>query len=56
MAKGLTTVELTLVRDCLLKSNPGRDNADVLWEVIEKINKLIEGAIIEQARKAKSAK
>ena len=30
MSKGLTTVELTLVRDCLLKSNPGRDQADAL--------------------------
>ncbi len=49
-------IELTLVRDCLLKSNPGRDQADALWEVIEKINKLIEGARVEQARKAKSAK
>ena len=56
MSKGLTTVELTLVRDCLLKSNPGRDQADALWEVIENINKLIEGARVEQARKAKPAK
>jgi hypothetical protein len=34
-------VELRLIRDSLLKVTPARDQADALWDVIEKINALI---------------
>ena len=56
MSKQLTTVDLTLIRDSLLKVTPSRHEADQLWEIIEKLTKLIEGARVEQARKAKSVK
>ena len=56
MARGFTTVELMLIRDCLLKVTPSRNQADELWEVIEKLNKTIEGAHIEHAKKVREAK
>jgi hypothetical protein len=56
MARGFTTVELMLIRDCLLKVTPSRNQADELWEVIEKLNKTIEGAHIENATKFREAK
>jgi hypothetical protein len=51
MSKQLTTVDLTLIRDSLLKVTPSRNEADQLWEIIEKLNKLIEGARVEQAKR-----
>jgi hypothetical protein len=56
MARGFTTVELMLIRDCLLKVTPSRNQADELWEVIEKLNKTIEGAHIEHAKKVRETK
>lgn len=41
MAKNFTIVELRLIRDSLLRVTPARDQADALWDVIEKINALI---------------
>jgi hypothetical protein len=51
MSKQLTTVDLTLIRDSLLKVTPSRQQADQLWEIIEKLDKLIEGARVEQAKR-----
>jgi hypothetical protein len=51
MSKQLTTVDLTLIRDSLLKVTPSRQQADQLWEIIEKLTKLIEGARVEQAKR-----
>jgi hypothetical protein len=51
MSKQLTTVDLTLIRDSLLKVTPSRHEADQLWEIIEKLTKLIEGARVEQAKR-----
>jgi len=51
MSRGFTTVELTLIRDSLLKVTPSRNQADELWDIIEKLNKTIEGAHVEQAKK-----
>jgi hypothetical protein len=56
MARGFTTVELMLIRDSLLKVTPSRNQADELWEIIEKLNKTIEGAHIEYAKKVREAK
>jgi hypothetical protein len=56
MARGFTTVELTLIRDSLLKVTPSRNQADELWEIIEKLNKTIEGAHIEHAKKVRETK
>ena len=56
MARGFTTVELMLIRDCLLKVTPSRNQADELWEVIEKLNKTIEGAHVENAKRIREAK
>jgi hypothetical protein len=56
MARGFTTVELMLIRDCLLKVTPSRNQADELWEVIEKLNKTIEGAHIENAKRIRETK
>ena len=54
MTTKLTTVELTLIRDSLLKVTPTRDQADRLWDIIEKLTAIIEGERREQA-KGKSA-
>jgi hypothetical protein len=51
MGKGFTMVEWRLIRDSLLKVTPGRDQADALWEVIEKINAQL-GEHDEQRRKS----
>jgi len=56
MSRGFTTVELTLIRDSLLKVTPSRNQADELWDIIEKLNKTIEGAHVEQAKKIREAK
>lgn len=56
MARGFTTVELMLIRDSLLKVTPSRNQADELWDIIEKLNKTIEGAHVEQAKKIREAK
>jgi hypothetical protein len=56
MARGFTTVELMLIRDSLLKVTPSRNQADELWEIIEKLNKTIEGAHVEHAKKIREAK
>ena len=56
MARGFTTVELMLIRDCLLKVTPSRNQADELWEVIEKLNKTIAGAHVEHAKKIRETK
>lgn len=56
MARGFTTVELTLIRDSLLKVTPSRNQADELWEIIEKLTKTIEGAHVEYAKKVRETK
>lgn len=56
MSRGFTTVELMLIRDSLLKVTPSRNQADELWDIIEKLNKTIEGAHVEQAKKVREAK
>ena len=56
MARGFTTVELMLIRDCLLKVTPSRNQADELWEIIEKLTKTIEGAHVEHAKKIRETK
>ena len=56
MSRGFTTVELMLIRDSLLKVTPSRNQADELWEIIEKLNKTIEGAHVEHAKKIREAK
>jgi hypothetical protein len=56
MSRGFTTVELTLIRDSLLKVTPSRNQADELWDIIEKLNKTIEGAHVEHAKKIREAK
>jgi hypothetical protein len=56
MARGFTTVELMLIRDSLLKVTPSRNQADELWDIIEKLNKTIEGAHVEHAKKIREAK
>ena len=55
MARGLTTVELEFVARALRKAQVGRSEADALWEIVHKIEKIVEGAKHEQA-KAKSAR
>ena len=56
MSRGFTTVELMLIRDSLLKVTPSRNQAGELWDIIEKLNKTIEGAPVEQAKKVREAK
>jgi hypothetical protein len=56
MSRGFTTVEFMLIRDSLLKVTPSRNQADELWDIIEKLNKTIEGAHVEQAKKTREAK
>jgi len=56
MSRGFTTVELMLIRDSLLKVTPSRNQADELWDIIEKLNKTIEGAHVEQAKKIRETK
>jgi len=56
MARGFTTVELMLIRDSLLKVTPSRNQADELWDIIEKLTKTIEGANVEYAKKVREAK
>ncbi len=56
MSRGFTTVELMLIRDSLLKVTPSRNQADELWDIIEKLNKTIEGAHVEHAKKIREAK
>jgi hypothetical protein len=56
MSNGFTTVELTRIRDSLLKVTPSRNEADELWEIIEKITNAIEGASVERAKKIREAK
>ena len=56
MSRGFTTVELTLIRDSLLKVTPLRNQADELWDIIERLNKTIEGAHVEHAKKIREAK
>lgn len=51
MAKMFTIVELQLIRDSLVKVTPARQDADRLWEVIEKVGKLIERETYERAEK-----
>lgn len=55
MARGLTTVELEFVARALRKAQVGRTEADALWEIVHKIEKIIEGAKGEQT-KVKSAR
>lgn len=42
MARQFSTVELKFLRDCLRKSQVGRAEADRLWVLVEKIDRLIE--------------
>ena len=42
MGRQFGTVELRFLRDCLRKSNVGREQADRLWILLEKIDRLIE--------------
>lgn len=42
MARQFSTVELRFLRDCLRKSNIGRTEADNLWNLLAKIDRLIE--------------
>lgn len=42
MARQFGTVELRFLRDCLRKSQVGRTEADRLWALLEKIDRLIE--------------
>ena len=42
MARQFTTVELKFLQDCLRKSQIGRADADRLWVLVEKIDRLIE--------------
>jgi len=56
MSRGFTTVELMLIRDSLLKVTPSRNQADELWDIIERLNKTIEGAHVEHAKKIREAK
>lgn len=51
MSKQLTILDLTLIRDSLLKVTPSRQQADQLWDIIEKLNKLIEGERVEQSKR-----
>jgi len=55
MSRGLTTVELEFIARSLRKAQIGRTEADQLWEIVHKIEKMVEGAKHEQ-RKAKSAR
>jgi len=55
MAKGLTTVELEFIARALRKSQVGRSEADALWDIVHKIEKIVEGAKHEQ-RKTKPAR
>jgi len=54
MARGLTTVELEFIAHALRKSQVGRMEADTLWDIVHKIEKIVEGEKHEQ-RKAKPA-
>ena len=55
MARGLTTVELEFVARALRKAQVGRSEADALWEIVHKIEKIVEGQKREQT-KAKSVR
>lgn len=55
MARGLTTVELEFIVRALRKSQVGRSEADALWDIVHKIEKMVEGSKHEQAKR-KSAK
>jgi len=55
MPRGLTTVELEFVARALRKAQVGRSEADALWEIVHKIESIVEGAKHEQA-KSKSAR
>lgn len=55
MARGLTTVELDFIARALRKAQVGRTEADTLWEIVHKIEKIVEGANNEQ-RKTKSVR
>lgn len=55
MARGLTTVELEIVARALRKAQVPRSEADALWEIVDKIEKIVEGAKHEQT-KSKSAR
>lgn len=55
MARGLTTVELEFIIRALRKSQVGRSEADALWDIVHKIEKIVEGSKHEQ-EKRKSAK
>jgi hypothetical protein len=48
MPRGLTTVELEFVARALRKAQVGRTEADALWEIVHKIEKIVEGAKHEQ--------
>jgi hypothetical protein len=50
MARGLTTVELEIVARALRKAQVPRSEADALWEIVHKIEKIVEGAKREQAK------
>ena len=50
MSRGLTTVELEFVARALRKAQVGRSEADALWEIVHKIESIVEGAKHEQAK------
>jgi hypothetical protein len=55
MARGLTTVELEFIVHALRKAQVGRSEADALWDIVHKIEKIVEGSKNEQTKR-KSAK
>jgi hypothetical protein len=55
MSRGLTTVELEFIARALRKAQVGRMEADTLWEIVHKIEKIVEGAKHEQ-NKTKSVR
>jgi predicted RNA-binding protein associated with RNAse of E/G family len=50
MSRGLTTVELEFIARALRKAQVGRTEADRLWEIVHKIEQIVEGAKHEQAK------
>lgn len=50
MARGLTTVELEFIARALRKAQVGRTEADALWEIVNKIETIVEGAKREQTK------
>ena len=44
MGEKLTTIELKRIRKYLSKVYPGFSEQDDLWEIIKKLDRLIEGA------------